>query len=93
MPRTADSATREPLVAAAVRLMLTKGYVATTVDDVCASARLTKGAFFHYFEDKEALAQAADRAMHRRELVVDSLTHYRRYVEGLLTPPRRKRAA
>ena len=37
----------------------TKGYAATTVDEVCASAQLTKGSFFHHFKSKEELAVAA----------------------------------
>jgi len=38
--------------------MLGKGFVATTVDEICEAAGLTKGSFFHYFESKEALGQA-----------------------------------
>ena len=43
----------------AVKLMRAKGYEATSVDDICCDARLTKGSFFHYFKDKETLAKAA----------------------------------
>ena len=49
---------REKLLDAAQRLMLAKGYPATTVDEICAAARLTKGSFFHYFESKEDLGKA-----------------------------------
>jgi TetR/AcrR family transcriptional repressor of nem operon len=42
---------------AAQELMLTKGYSATSVDEICAAAGLTKGGFFHYFEGKEHLAR------------------------------------
>jgi len=51
--------TREKLVEAAVRLMLKRGFVATGVDDVCAEAGVTKGAFFHYFKSKEDIGVAA----------------------------------
>ncbi|HEX9444800.1 MAG TPA: TetR family transcriptional regulator [Candidatus Binatia bacterium] len=44
---------------AAERLMLAKGFVATTVDEICAAARVTKGSFFHYFKSKEELGKAA----------------------------------
>lgn len=36
-----------------------KGYEATTIDDVCEAAGLTKGSFFHHFDSKEDLALAA----------------------------------
>jgi TetR/AcrR family transcriptional repressor of nem operon len=41
--------------------MLTQGFVGTGVEDVCAAAGVTKGAFFHYFPSKEALALAVLR--------------------------------
>lgn len=44
---------------AAQRLMLAKGFAATTVDEICGEAGLTKGSFFHYFESKDALGKAA----------------------------------
>lgn len=50
---------RTKLLDAALSLVRAKGYSATTVDDLCATAGVTKGAFFHHFESKEALAVAA----------------------------------
>ena len=44
---------------AALRVIRTKGYAATTVDDVCHVAGLTKGSFFHHFKSKDELALAA----------------------------------
>lgn len=38
--------------------MLERGYPATTVDQICEAAGVTKGAFFHYFDSKEALGRA-----------------------------------
>jgi TetR/AcrR family transcriptional repressor of nem operon len=57
MPALHESKTR--LLDAALRLIRTKGYEATSVDDVCESAGLTKGSFFHHFGSKEELAVAA----------------------------------
>ncbi len=50
--------TRNRLIEAAIRVIREKGYVATTVDDLCAAAGVSKGAFFHHFTDKQALALA-----------------------------------
>lgn len=54
----ANSPTRTRLLEAATELMLARGFAATAVDEVCARAKLTKGAFFHHFEDKEDLGRA-----------------------------------
>jgi TetR/AcrR family transcriptional repressor of nem operon len=51
--------TRSKLLDAARDVIRAKGYTATTVDDICAAAGVTKGAFFHHFESKEQLGIAA----------------------------------
>lgn len=50
---------RRKLLDAALAVIREKGYVATTVDELCARAGVAKGSFFHHFKDKEALAVAA----------------------------------
>lgn len=50
--------TRENLLHAATRLMLERGFNGTTVDEICAAAGTTKGAFFHHFPNKEELGLA-----------------------------------
>ncbi len=50
---------REKLLEAAVRLIRARGFAATSVDQLCAEAGVTKGAFFHHFRSKEALGVAA----------------------------------
>src|SRR6267154_897877 len=51
--------TKRKLVDAGVALMRQRGFSATTVDDICAEAGVTKGGFFHYFKSKDDLASAA----------------------------------
>ncbi len=46
------------LLDAAMQVIRTQGYSATTVDDICGAAGFTKGAFFHHFKSKEDLAVA-----------------------------------
>jgi TetR/AcrR family transcriptional repressor of nem operon len=50
---------RARLLDAAMQAIREKGYSATTVDDICGAAGVTKGAFFHHFKSKEDLAVAA----------------------------------
>lgn len=47
------------LLDATLKVVRTKGYSATRIEDVCAEAGLTKGSFFHHFKSKEDLALAA----------------------------------
>lgn len=49
---------RERLLLAGFDLFRRKGYCGTSVDDLCAAAGVTKGAFFHHFDSKEALGAA-----------------------------------
>jgi TetR/AcrR family transcriptional repressor of nem operon len=49
------------LLDAALKLVRRQGWSATTVDQLCAEAHVTKGAFFHHFESKDALGVAAAR--------------------------------
>lgn len=50
---------RERLLNAAIDVIRQQGYSATSVDDLCRAAGVTKGAFFHHFDSKEALGVAA----------------------------------
>ena len=47
------------LLDATLSVVRAKGYTATTVDDICAAADLTKGSFFHHFKSKDDLGVAA----------------------------------
>jgi TetR/AcrR family transcriptional regulator, transcriptional repressor for nem operon len=63
---TIEPATRHPMAAArqklldaALKLIRAKGYEATTIDELCSTAGVAKGSFFHHFKSKEAIGIAA----------------------------------
>jgi len=47
------------LLDATIKVVRTKGYNATRIEDVCAEAGVTKGSFFHHFKSKDDLALSA----------------------------------
>jgi TetR/AcrR family transcriptional repressor of nem operon len=52
------AATRERILEVAERLVIENGFSATPVERVIAESGTSKGAFFHHFDSKVALAQA-----------------------------------
>lgn len=68
-------ATRHALLAAANKRFHHNGYEATTIDEVCQDAGVSRRTFFRYFPDKESLAFP-----HRRERL-------ERFVELLASAP------
>ncbi|MEO1456882.1 MAG: TetR/AcrR family transcriptional regulator [Pseudomonadota bacterium] len=56
-PERGNARTR--LLQAAREVIRQKGFTATSVDDLCRAAGVTKGAYFHHFRSKEALGVAA----------------------------------
>ena len=50
---------RALILAAAMDLIRQKGFAAMSVDELCAAAGITKGAFFHHFRSKDDLGVAA----------------------------------
>jgi TetR/AcrR family transcriptional repressor of nem operon len=57
------------LLDAALHVIRTKGYAATTVEDICHQAGVTKGSFFHHFKSKD-------------ELALDAVAHWGTMTEG-----------
>lgn len=55
--QSSDAKTR--LLESARDMIRQKGFAATSINDLCEAAGVTKGAFFHYFKSKEALGVAA----------------------------------
>jgi TetR/AcrR family transcriptional repressor of nem operon len=58
------------LLDAATQVIRAKGYAATTVDDICHQAGVTKGSFFHHFRGKD-------------ELALNAVAHWESMTEGL----------
>ncbi|HRO10723.1 TetR/AcrR family transcriptional regulator [Amaricoccus sp.] len=56
MPPQKDARTK--LLDAAMAVIRGKGFAATSVDELCQTAGVTKGAFFHHFRSKEELGVA-----------------------------------
>lgn len=61
---------RAELLEIAARLFGPSGYDATSIDDIIKEAKLSKGAFYHYFPSKDALLEAlasrvAEQALQR----------------------------
>ncbi|HEV7671822.1 MAG TPA: helix-turn-helix domain-containing protein [Thermoanaerobaculia bacterium] len=71
------------LLDAAMRLIRTKGYSATRIEDICEAAGLTKGSFFHHFKSKEDLALAAAAHFAARADAAFAVAPYQRAVDPL----------
>jgi AcrR family transcriptional regulator len=71
-------ATRQGLLDAARTIFTEEGYQATNIEAIARAARVTRGAFYYYFEDKKALFDAvvvalqmeAARAVATRAVVI-----------------------
>jgi AcrR family transcriptional regulator len=54
---TKGAATRERILEIAEASVLTKGFAATSIEEVIAEAQITKSGFFYHFKDKNELAR------------------------------------
>lgn len=55
---TRANSSRERILASAERIILRKGYVGTSLEDILDKAAITKGGFFYHFNGKGELARA-----------------------------------
>ena len=55
MPQQRSEETRGRILDAAVRRFAIAGYDAASVDDICAEAGVSKGAFYHHYPTKQAI--------------------------------------
>jgi AcrR family transcriptional regulator len=84
-PSERGTATRRHLLAVATEQFLAHGYACTSLSDLIRAAGLTKGAFYHHFPSKEALAVEVVRARQAEETaaVVQGSAAYDRAVDQL----------
>jgi TetR/AcrR family transcriptional repressor of nem operon len=83
MQETRKHSAKERLLDAAVAVIRTKGYAASTVEDLCAAAGVTKGAFFHHFKSKQDLAVAAADHWSERAANLFAAAPYHRHADPL----------
>ena len=104
MPRTPAEnerirrATREQILKVTRELFFTKGYYATSIDDVAKTAQISKGLMYHYFKGKEELLAAlVDSRIDDLLLVMNAavakktpIEQIRQIIEGALEDVRRQ---
>src|SRR5262249_4620355 len=65
------AARRDAILDAAQRLILSQGYERLTVQDILDDLRISKGAFYHYFDSKPGVIEAlAERLVGESERVL-----------------------
>src|SRR5579871_442890 len=90
MPReTADS--RQEILRTAARLFQQRGYDATSMNDVAAALRLSKGGLYHHFQSKdEILFEIMNRVLEPVKGIADPEQRLRalirRHIEVVLSP-------
>src|SRR3981189_2696285 len=87
MPREATIHSRQELVRAAARFFQQRGYDATSMNDVAAALKLSKGGLYHHFQSKdEILFEIMNHAM---EITQERVL---KPVSGIADPEERLRA-
>jgi TetR/AcrR family transcriptional regulator, transcriptional repressor for nem operon len=81
--RAPSGGARSKLLEAAFSTIREKGYAATSVDELCARAGVTKGAFFHHFPTKNSLAVAAMNQWSELSIALFAAAPYHRFDDPL----------
>jgi AcrR family transcriptional regulator len=67
---------RNAILDAARRFLYTKGYEQMTIQDIMDDLQISKGAFYHYFDSKQALLEAlVERMMDEGLQTITPITH------------------
>ena len=61
-----SASTRRALVDVATDLFTDRGYAGTSLDEIVAGARVTKGALYHHFSGKQALFESVFEKVEER---------------------------
>lgn len=56
---TRDKNSRQAIIAAALELFSANGYASTSVDNIAAAAKMSKGLIYYYFKSKEEILRDA----------------------------------
>ncbi len=75
--------TQTRIIDAAIELFRRHGYVATSLDAICATAGVSKGALFHHFPDKQAVALAGLASWADQFAALDATAPYRDVADPL----------
>lgn len=75
----AHSVRRNEILDVAQRLIYTKGYEQMTIQDILDDLQISKGAFYHYFDSKQALLEAIiERMQQEVEQILLPIVHDRK---------------
>ncbi len=70
------AAKRREILDAAQRMIYTKGYEQMSIQDILDELRISKGAFYHYFDSKQALLEGiVERTMQQIEQMLLPVVH------------------
>ncbi len=70
-----SEATRHMILQKAFELIYVKGYQATSIDDILATTKVTKGAFYYHFRNKEEMGLAVISEILKPVSFIDSVHH------------------